>query len=106
MRLQVDYFEVVVLLDIGVGAVDGAAFVGHEVGGLFLAEDLALDATEPELSLLSVSADGDEVALHVVKEAEFLRGLGQGDGVHVAEGALPVPAVKARPSPSFTQLND
>merc|ERR1711957_618470 len=80
----------VVLLDVGVGETDGAAVVGNNVWHLVLAEDLAEDLAELELGLLLVNSVGLEATLDVVKHAEVLTSLGDGENILETEGVLVV----------------
>jgi len=76
----------VVLLDVGVGETDGAAVVGNNVWHLVLAEHLADDLAELELGLLLVNSVGLEATLDVVKHAEVLTSLGNGENILETEG--------------------
>jgi hypothetical protein len=60
--------------------------VGDDVRDLVLANLLLGDFAELEASLLGVDSVGLETSLDVVKDAEVLAGLLNGDDVHEAEG--------------------
>jgi hypothetical protein len=60
--------------------------VGDDVGDLVLANLLLGDFAELETSLLSIDGVGLETTLDVVKDAEVLTSLLNGNDVHEAEG--------------------
>jgi hypothetical protein len=80
------YLDGVVDLDVGVGEADGPAVVGDDVWNLVLANLLLGDLAELEAGFLSVNSVGLETTLDVVKNAEVLAGLLNGNDVHEAEG--------------------
>lgn len=86
------YLHGIVLLDVGVGVADSPAVVGHNIRNFVFADHLSLDLAKFEGSLLGVDADRLEASLDVVKHAEVLTSLGNGDDVHDTER---VPGVAA-----------
>jgi len=75
------YLDRVVLLDIWVRETDGSAVVGDNVWNLVLAKNLSLDLAEFEAGLFRVNAMRLEASLDVVKNAEVLVGLLDGNDV-------------------------
>lgn len=75
------YLDRVVLLDIWVRETDGSAVVGDNVWNLVLAKNLSLDLAEFEAGLFRINAMRLEASLDVVKNAEVLVGLLDGNDV-------------------------
>ena len=73
------------MVDVGVGVADGSTVVGHDVWDLVLADALLQNLAELETGFLLGDLDCLEAALHVVKDAEVLAGLVDGDDVHETE---------------------
>ena len=67
------------------GVADSSAVVGHNIRNFVFALHLSLDLAQFEAGFLGVDADGLEASLDVVKDAEVLTSLGEGDDVHAAE---------------------
>ena len=84
--IDYSYLDGVVDLDVGVGETDGSAVVGDDVGDLVLADLLLGDLAELEPGLLGVDGVRLEAALNVIKHAEILAGLLNGDDVHESKG--------------------
>lgn len=82
----------VVQADVWVWVADGAAVMGHDVWDLVLADDLAGDLAQLEVSLLLVDAVWHEAAFSVVKHAELLASLLNRHNVLESEWELVVPA--------------
>lgn len=93
--LKID-LDSVVDLDEGIGILDSAAIVSHDVrnggslaglervvtNGSFLGLGLLLDTAKFELGLLSLNGDESEATLDIIKQAEVLIGLVNGDDIH------------------------
>ncbi len=80
----------VALRDLGVGESDGARVVSDDVGFLVGTNNTSADLEKLGLGLVVLLLDEGEATLDVVKEAEALAGLGEGDHVHDAHGELDV----------------
>jgi hypothetical protein len=76
----------IVDLDVGVREADGSSVVSNDVGNLVLANALLGHLAQLELSFFVINSVGLEAALNIVKDAEVLTGLPDGNDIHEAEG--------------------
>ena len=77
-------------VDFGVGESDGPAVVSDDVGDFVGTNSLSLDLEEFVSGFSVLDLDEGETSLDVVEKTVVLASLGEGDGIHDADGELEV----------------